>query len=187
MPQSFRTFMTDIINNIYTAQTATLLPVTVIAALWLGSEIISFDHLWIKLRIQDSGDTWLFHTATLGYVLHPAFCPVDRSGLLILFVFGNQLYLHITKIFPLLTHILLPIISFRSTAGFFVMLLFFTGMYVLIPKSPAAWLCAGICSIRRDHRQSDPPKTRAVCQPASGCPHRNYRMVGIFLSLFPSM
>ena len=38
VPQSFRTFMTDIINNIYTAQTATLLPVTVIAALWLGSK-----------------------------------------------------------------------------------------------------------------------------------------------------
>ena len=37
-PESFRDFMTGIIQDIYTTQAASLLPVTVIAALWLGSK-----------------------------------------------------------------------------------------------------------------------------------------------------
>lgn len=165
MPQSFRTFMTDIINNIYTAQTATLLPVTVIAALWLGSK--SFLSIIYGLNsVYKIPETRGYFTLRLWAMFYTLLFALLIIATLILFVFGNQLYLHITKIFPLLTHILLPIISFRSTAGFFVMLLFFTGMYVLIPNHRRHGLCAGICSIGRDRRQSDPPKTRALL-PAS--------------------
>lgn len=133
VPQSFRTFMTDIINNIYTAQTATLLPVTVIAALWLGSK--SFLSIIYGLNsVYKIPETRGYFTLRLWAMFYTLLFTLLIIATLILFVFGNQLYLHITKIFPLLTHILLPIISFRSTAGFFVMLLFFTGMYVLIPN-----------------------------------------------------
>lgn len=123
VPQSFRTFMTDIINNIYTAQTATLLPVTVIAALWLGSK--SFLSIIYGLNsVYKIPETRGYFTLRLWAMFYTLLFALLIVATLILFVFGNQLYLHITKIFPLLTHILLPIISFRSTAGFFVMLLF---------------------------------------------------------------
>ena len=133
LPESFRKFMADIINGIYTTQTSSLLPVTVIAALWLGSK--SFLSIIYGLNsVYKIPETRGYFTLRLLAMIYTLLFALLIIATLVLLVFGNQLFLRITKIFPLLTHILLPIISFRSTAGFFIMLLFFTGMYVLIPN-----------------------------------------------------
>ena len=133
VPESFRDFMTNIITNIYTSQTSSLLPVTVVAALWLGSK--SFLSIIYGLNsVYKIPETRGYFTLRLWAVFYTILFALLIIATLILLVFGNQLFLRITKIFPLLAHILLPIISFRSTAGFFIMLFFFTGMYVLIPN-----------------------------------------------------
>lgn len=132
-PTSFRDFMTNIINEIYHTQSATLLPVTVVIALWLGSR--SFLSIIYGLNsVYKIPETRGYITLRLWAVFYTLLFAILIIASLVLLVFGNQLFYHLTRRFPLITHILLPIISFRSAGSFLIMLFFFTGMYVLIPN-----------------------------------------------------
>lgn len=132
-PASFRNFMNQIIHEIYQIQSSTLLPATVISALWLGSR--SFLSIIYGLNsVYEIPETRGYVMLRLWAVFYTLLFAVMIIATLILLVFGNQLFYHLTRIFPLLTHILLPIISFRSAIGFLIMLFFFTGLYILVPN-----------------------------------------------------
>jgi membrane protein len=132
-PVSFRSFMNNIIDQIYQTQSSTILPVTVISALWLGSR--SFLSMIYGLNsVYEIPETRGYITLRLWAVFYTLLFAILIIATLVLLVFGNQLFLHITNTFPVLTYILLPIISLRSAVSFLVMLVFFTGLYLVIPN-----------------------------------------------------
>lgn len=53
---------------------------------------------------------------------------------LALLVFGNTIYYHILKMFPILQHKFLPFLSLRSVVGFVIMFLFFLLLYTVFPN-----------------------------------------------------
>ncbi len=131
-PISFREFMSDLILNIYHTQSATILPVTAVTALWLGSR--SFLSIIYGLNsVYGIPETRGFLLLRLWAVLYTLLFAVLIVALLVLFVFGNQIFYHLAKMFPILTHVLMRIISLRATVGFILMLIFFTGLYILVP------------------------------------------------------
>jgi membrane protein len=70
--------------------------------------------------------------------------------LLVIFVFGNQLYIWIVDKFPVLADFALLIISIRTIVGLCILILFFLLLYTVIPNRktklirelPGAILCA---------------------------------------------
>jgi membrane protein len=132
-PVSFRSFMTTLVNQIYKTQSSTILPVTVITALWLGSR--SFLSIIYGLNsVYEIPETRGYITLRLWAVFYTLLFALLIIATLVLLVFGNQLFLRITHLFPMLTYILLPVIGLRSAVSFLVMVVFFTGMYRLIPN-----------------------------------------------------
>ena len=133
IPSSFHSFLNSLIQEIYKMQSTTILPVTVITALWLGSK--SFLSLINGLNsVYEIKETRNYFVLRFLSVLYTFLFALLILATLALLVFGNLLFYSLTKHFPLLEHILLPIISFRSLASFITMLLFFTIMYRNIPN-----------------------------------------------------
>lgn len=132
-PVSFRSFMISLINGIFQDQTISLLPVTVITALWLGSK--SFLSLINGLNsVYEIEETRNYFVLRFWAILYTILFAVLILATLTVLVFGNTLFFYLTKHFPIIEHILLPIISFRSLASFLIMLLFFTVLYKNIPN-----------------------------------------------------
>lgn len=132
-PTSFRSFMTSLINGIFKMQSASILPVTVITALWLGSK--SFLSLINGLNsVYEIEETRNYFVLRFLSVLYTMLFAVIILATLTLLVFGNILFYNLTNYFPIIEHILLPIISFRSLASFLIMLFFFALMYRNIPN-----------------------------------------------------
>ena len=93
LPESFRKFMADIINGIYTTQTSSLLPVTVIAALWLGSK--SFLSIIYGLNsVYKIPETRGYFTLRLWAMIYTLLFALLIIATLVLLVFGNQLFLN---------------------------------------------------------------------------------------------
>lgn len=132
-PVSFRSFMISLIDGIFQNQMISLLPVTVITALWLGSK--SFLSLINGLNsVYEIEETRNYFVLRFWAVLYTILFAVLILATLTVLVFGNTLFFYLTKHFPIIEHILLPIISFRSLASFLIMLLFFTFLYKNIPN-----------------------------------------------------
>lgn len=133
-PASFRSFMTSLIHGIFEMQSATLLPVTVITALWLGSKsfLSLINGLNSVYEIEETRNYFLLRFLAVFYTMLFAILLLVTLTLL---VFGNLLFYSLTSHFPIIENILLPIISFRSLASFLVMLLFFTMIYRNIPNT----------------------------------------------------
>lgn len=133
-PASLRSFMASLINGIFKLQNASLLPVTVITALWLGSKsFLSLIHgLNAVYEIEETRNYFVLRFLS---VLYTMLFAVIILATLTLLVFGNLLFYYLTSHFPIIEHILLPIISFRSLASFLVMLFFFTIIYRNIPNT----------------------------------------------------
>lgn len=132
-PASFESYIQNLIGEIYHAGSDTLLPLSIITAIWLGSK--SFLSLIRGLndmyQIRESRPFLLVRIVAFIYTM--LFAVLLLATLTVL-VFGNTLYYHICKAFPLLQNTLLSIISMRSLVGFFLMLLFFLILYRFIPN-----------------------------------------------------
>ncbi|MCH5268255.1 MAG: YihY/virulence factor BrkB family protein [Lachnospiraceae bacterium] len=133
-PESFENYINNLIGEIYhTAAAGTILPVSIIIAIWLGSK--SFLSLIRGLndvyQIRESRSIVLVRILAFVYTL--LFALILLATLTVL-VFGNTLYYHIRKAFPFLEDTLLSIISLRSLVGFLLMLLFFLFLYHIIPN-----------------------------------------------------
>lgn len=133
LPASFHSFMSSIINGIFQMNSATLLPVTVITALWLGSKsFLALIHgLNAVYEIEESRNYFVLRLLAVFYTILFAVLLLATLALL---VFGNLLFYELTQQFPFIEEILLPIISLRSLLSFLIMLLFFTALYRNIPN-----------------------------------------------------
>ena len=132
IPDSFHKFIAAVISGIYNSQSSTLLPATIITAIWLGSK--SF------LSITGGLNSVYEIKETRNYILIRIYAAIYTIAFALLIiatlafmVFGNTIYFFICKHFPLLENILLPIISLRPLIGFLIMFCFFTIMYKAIP------------------------------------------------------
>ncbi len=133
IPQSFHSVFDILINNIYDSQPATLVPATVITALWLGSKaFLSLSQgLNSAYHIKETRNFIYIRLWSAIYTV--VFVALILSTLAVL-VFGNTLYYYICGYFPILKGILGSIISIRHIAGFGFMFLFFMIMYHFIPN-----------------------------------------------------
>lgn len=133
LPTSFHSFMNSIIHGIFQMNSATLLPITVITALWLGSKsfLALIQGLNAVYEIEESRNYFILRLLSIIYTILFAVLLLVTLALL---VFGNLLFYHLTQNFPFIENILLPIISLRTLVSFLVMLLFFTALYRNIPN-----------------------------------------------------
>ncbi len=133
LPNSLSDFIISLINTLYQNQFFSLLPITVITALWLGSKafLALIQGLNSVYEIKETRNYFILRFWSILYTI--LFAVLLLSTLTIL-VFGNSLFFHLKKHFPFLEQSLLPIISLRSLIGFLVMLLFFTLLYKNIPN-----------------------------------------------------
>lgn len=134
-PASFHEFISPILSEIFQSHTTTLLPITVITALWLASK--AFVSLIYGLNsVYEIEETRNYFILRIWSVIYTLFFAIILLATLTVLVFGNTLFFYLTKHFPIIERILLPIISFRSLGGFLIMLLFFTFLYKNIPNHP---------------------------------------------------
>lgn len=133
-PASFRSLIAEIVNGIYRNQSPSILPVTVLTAVWLSSK--SFLSLTAGLNsVYEITETRNYFVVRLLSMVYMILFALLVLGSLALLVFGNLLYFELTSHFPILEHFLLQMISLRSLASFVIMLLFFTVMYKTIPNT----------------------------------------------------
>ena len=135
LPESLSTFVLSLIENLYQNQFYSLLPITVLLSLWLGSK--SFLSLIRGLNsIYGIEETRNWFVLRFWSVLYTILFAILLLSTLMVLVFGNSLFLHLKKYFPILEESLLPFISLRSVIAFLIMLLFFMLLYKSIPNFP---------------------------------------------------
>ncbi len=135
LPPSLSTFVLSLIENLYQNQFYSLLPITVLVALWLGSK--AFLCLIRGLNsIYEINETRNWFVLRFWSVLYTVLFAILLLSTLTVLVFGNALFLHLKNYFPFLEENLLPFISLRSLIAFLIMLLFFTLLYKSIPNFP---------------------------------------------------
>lgn len=132
IPDSFHNFLSAVISGIYTSQSATLLPVTIITAIWLGSKafISLANGLNSVFEIDETRNYFLIRFYAAIYTVAFALLIIATLAFM---VFGNKIYFYICKYFPLLENTFLQIINLRPVISFFIMFVFFTIMYKAIP------------------------------------------------------
>lgn len=138
LPSSFDKFLRHLINEIY-RQSGTILPITIITAVWMGSKSFLSLIRGLNDMYQVPEKRNYIHVRIIAFLYTILFAVLLLATLTIL-VFGNTLYYHLCKIFPKLHDPLLSVISLRSTVGFIIMLLFFSMLYRFIPHRKATFL-----------------------------------------------
>lgn len=132
-PSAIGDYVEQLIEEIYHSGSISILSLSVISAIWLGSK--SFLSLIRGLNavygITESRNFIIVRIFAFFYTYIFALFLLAALGIL---VFGNTLYFHLTKLFPILDHTLLSIISLRSLVGFFLLLFFFLILYRFIPN-----------------------------------------------------
>lgn len=129
--------------------TGTVISITAITALWSASKgfLAIMRGLNSVYGIKETRNSLMLRAISTFYTLIFAFMLIVT---MILFVFGNRLYLWIEQRFPLLRDLALVIISLRTIIGLFILLIFFLIVYVVIPNRksrmmnelPGAMVCA---------------------------------------------
>lgn len=150
-PNAIDSMIITVVNEIYhTATTGTLISITAITALWsAGKGFLSIlKGLNSVYEINETRNSILLRFLSAIYTLVFA---VMLIATMILFVFGNRLFLWIEQKIPGLMHMALLIISLRTIVGLVTLLIFFLIIYILIPNRktkimnelPGAIVCAG--------------------------------------------
>lgn len=149
-PSALQSSTITVVSELYDkASSSAILSVTILATLWTSSKGI--------LSIIRGMNGVYSNTETRGYLrirlkatFYTFLFAVLLVILLVIFVFGNQLYLWIVKRVPLLADFALLIISIRAIVGLCILILFFLLLYVAVPNRktklvrelPGAILCA---------------------------------------------
>jgi len=138
-PAAIQSFVISIITELYTKATSTaILSVTLVATLWSSSKgFLSIirgmngvyanteTRNYIVIRIKSAIYTILFALMIILF--------------LVIFVFGNQLYLWIVRRFPVFKEFALVIISLRTIVGLCLLIAFFLFIFMAILAS-CGWM-----------------------------------------------
>lgn len=150
-PSAFRSLIVSIITQIYdTSGSGTLISVTAITALWSAGKgfLAIMKGLNSVYEIKETRKSIFLRITSTIYTLVFAIMLVVT---MILFVFGNKLYIWITNILPVLQDLALVIISLRTIVGLITLMIFFLIVYIAVPNRktkisnelPGAIVCAG--------------------------------------------
>ncbi|NLL72159.1 MAG: YihY/virulence factor BrkB family protein [Clostridiales bacterium] len=150
-PSAFRSLIVSIITQIYdTPNSRTLISVTAITALWSAGKgfLAIMKGLNSIYGINETRKSFFLRITSTIYTLIFAIMLIVT---MILFVFGNKLYLWITNKFTVLEDLALVVISLRTIVGLITLMIFFLIIYMAVPNRktkisnelPGAILCAG--------------------------------------------
>lgn len=132
-PSSLRNYMTGIMENTYSHQSAAILPVTAILAIWLASKA-----MWSLSQGLDAAYDVQWKK---NYFLHRALCVLYTVIFiaiifvsLLIIVFGKTVKGYLFAQFPAIEHsLIMEIIHFRYIYGGLLMFLFVTLLYSVMP------------------------------------------------------
>lgn len=133
IPFSIRGLLVDIIGELYTKASGTLLSVTVITALWSAARgfLAIIKGMNGVYRIKETRNYFKLRFAASIYTLVFTIIIVISLGIL---VFGNKIYIYIQSRLPLLSELAMIVISLRTIVGLCILVIFFLLLYTLIPN-----------------------------------------------------
>lgn len=149
-PDAVDSMIVTVVTEIYhTTTTGTIISVTAITALWSAGKgfLAILKGLNAVYEIKETRNSILLRILSTFYTLIFAIMLIAT---MILFVFGNRLFLWIEQKIPVLMHMALVIISLRTIVGLATLLIFFLIIYILIPNRktkvmaqfPGSLICA---------------------------------------------
>lgn len=149
-PNAINSLIVSVITEIYdTTSTGTLISITAITALWSAGKgfLAIMRGLNSVYEINETRNYFFLRITSTIYTLIFAILLIAS---MVLFVFGNSLYLSIEQKFPAMQGLALLIISLRTIVGLVTLLVFFLLIYVAIPNRktrlmnelPGAMICA---------------------------------------------
>ena len=149
-PNAFNSLIVLVVTEIYhKTNSGTLISVTAITALWSAGKgfLAIMKGLNSVYEIQETRKSIFLRIVSTIYTLVFAIMIIAS---IILFIFGNRLYLWIETRFPVLQDLALLIISVRTIVGLVILLVFFLIIYIVIPNRktrmakelPGALVCA---------------------------------------------
>lgn len=149
-PSAVSSMIVSIITDIYHSSTSTtIISVTALTTLWSAAKgfLAIMKGLNSVYEIRETRPTIFLRVMSALYTLGFAIMLIIT---MVLFVFGNRLYIWIEQRFPVLMDTALVIISLRTIVGLFILMIFFLLIYVVIPNRktkavnelPGALVCA---------------------------------------------
>ncbi len=150
-PTAIDSMIVSVVSEIYhTSSTSTLISITAITALWSAGKgfLAIIKGLNAVYEIKETRKYIFLRLTSALYTLAFAVMIITT---MILFVFGNRLYIWVGQKFPVLMDMALVIISLRTIVGLLTLLIFFLIVYIVIPNRktrimsefPGALICAG--------------------------------------------
>lgn len=133
-PSAFRSLIVSIITQIYDSSgSSTLISVTVITALWSAGKgfLAIMKGLNSIYGIKETRKSIFLRITSTIYTLVFAIMLIVT---MVLFVFGNKLYIWVTNRFSVLEDLALVIISLRTIVGLVTLMIFFLIIYIAVPN-----------------------------------------------------
>lgn len=136
-PSGVNSMVVSIVNNIYkTDSSMTLISITAITTLWSAGKgfLAIMKGLNKVFTINETRGYLYLRLTSAFYTLIFAIMVVVT---MVLFVFGNRLYIWIEKKIPILADMALLIISVRTLIGLVTLVIFFILIFLFIPNRKA--------------------------------------------------
>lgn len=149
-PNAFNSLIVLVVTEVYhRTNSGTMISITAVTALWSASKgfLAIMKGLNSVYEIQETRRSIFLRIISTIYTLVFAIMLIAS---IILFIFGNKLYLWIEMRIPVLQDLALLIISLRTIVGLITLLIFFLLIYIAIPNRktkisnelPGALICA---------------------------------------------
>ena len=150
-PDAVNSMIVSVVTQVYdNTATGTVISITAVTSLWSAGKgfLAIMKGLNAVYEIKETRNGILLRIVSMFYTLIFAFMLVAT---MVLFVFGNRLYLWIEDKLPILMDMALLIISLRTILGLVILLIFFLIIYIVVPNRktklfnelPGAMICAG--------------------------------------------
>ncbi len=148
-PKALNSLIISVIYEVSRKYSGTIISLTAITALWSAGKgfLAIMKGLNAVYEIKETRKYFYLRVTSTIYTLIFAIMLIAS---MVLFVFGNRLYLWIEQSIPSFRGMALLIISLRTIVGLITLLVFFLAIYVLIPNRktkvmnelPGAMVCA---------------------------------------------
>lgn len=132
-PTSFRAFIGDMIHDIYTASSGSVLSISIVSAIWLGSKSFLSLIQGLNSMYQQEESRNYFVIRIFAFLYSILFALLILASLTV-FVFGNWIHTNICNSFPIIETITTHIISFRLLIGFLILFVVFLFLYHILPN-----------------------------------------------------
>lgn len=133
LPETVSPFVINILSEVYDSSSFALTSATAVATMWSGSKgfLALIRGINAVYGIPETRNYFHLRLVSVIYTLVFAIMLVTSLGLL---VFGNSIAIWLTQAFPLLKDWVLLIISVRVIAILGILLLFFLGIFLVVPN-----------------------------------------------------